>query len=371
MTIDDATIAVLIPAFDEERQILGVLQSMPDFVDHVVVVDDASRDRTAEVVEAAARRDPRIHLIRLEQNRGVGGALAVAYAWARDEGVDVAVTVDGDGQMDPSEMVHLITPLLDGRADYTKGNRLSDPRSWRLIPPVRLFGNAVLSFMTKISSGYWAVADSQSGYSAAGRWALENIEWENVYPRYGRPNDVLVRANVADCRVADVPIRPIYGVGERSSMKILMVIFGISTLLFRRFWWRLTRKYLLLEFHPLLFFYLLGGITGLLAVGLAVRMFAVLASDGFIPQMNALAVAFFAITSLNAVFFGFWMDMEANKHLYVRLHDPRELRASSLVEAPRQLSPPAPRDSSGDGAGDGSAAAQSAQLQDAHQQHER
>lgn len=318
--IDGARIAVLIPAFNEERQIVGVLQELPKFIDHVVVIDDASTDDTRSVVERHRGVDPRVHLVALEQNRGVGGALAEGYEWARRSGVDIAVSIDGDGQMDPTEIRDLIEPLLNDEADYTKGNRLAEPASWRAIPRVRLFGNAVLSVLTKIASGYWSVADSQSGYTAAGRYALDHIPWLEVYPRYGRPNDVLVLANLAECRVADVPIRPIYGVGERSSMKILKVTFAIGWLLVRRFWWRLGRKYILRDFHPLVFFYLLSAVTGVLGLVLTGRLFALWVKNGSVPPTTALAVAFLLITTLNSVFFGFWMDMEANEHLAVRLH---------------------------------------------------
>lgn len=319
MTYRGAKVAVLIAAYNEGTQIGQVLKSLPDYVDHIVVVDDASTDDTTQVVEGMADSDDRIHLLTMDANVGVGGALSHAYTWARENDVDVAVSVDGDGQMDPDEMKDLIDPIVDGEADYTKGNRLIDPRGWRVIPRIRLFGNAVLSLLTKIASGYWSVADSQSGYSAAGPAALHRIDWNSMYARYGRPNDVLVLANVADCRVADVPITPIYGVGERSTMKIAKVTFLIAGLLLRRFWWRLFQKYLLRDFHPLLFFYLLGTLTALVAIGFTIRLFYRWIIDGTVPPITALATAFFAITSLNSLFFAFWMDMQANAHLAVRL----------------------------------------------------
>lgn len=331
---DGLRVAVLIAAYNEATQIAGVISSVPAYVSDIVVVNDASTDSTAEVVRAAATADPRIELIDLPENRGVGGALAVAYVWARDHDVDVAVTVDGDGQMDADEMADLIAPIAEGLADYTKGNRLHDPSAWRVIPRVRLVGNAILSLLTKVASGYWSVADSQSGFTAAGRFALQRIDWEAMYPRYGRPNDVLVLANVADCRVADVPVTPIYGVGEQSSMKIIRVIFAISWLLFRRFWWRLFHKYLLQDFHPLLFFYLLATSTALVGFGLAVRLFWLWYVNGVVPQMTALATAFVAITSLNALFFANWMDMQANEHLAVKLARRRRLGTTADTRPP-------------------------------------
>ena len=319
MTFRGAKVAVLIAAYNEETQIGGVLKGLPAYVDHIIVVDDASTDNTCDVVELAAEADNRIHLLSLTENVGVGGALSHAYLWARDNDIDVAVSIDGDGQMDPDEMERLIEPIVEGKADYAKGNRLADPSGWRVIPRIRLFGNAVLSLLTKMASGYWSVVDSQSGYSAAGRAALDRIDWSSMYARYGRPNDVLVLANVADCRVVDVPVTPIYGVGERSTMKIAKVTFLIAALLVRRFWWRLTQKYLLRDFHPLLFFYLLATLTGVISLLLTGRLVYRWILDGMVPQVTALATAFFMITTLNSLFFAFWMDMQANAYLAIRL----------------------------------------------------
>lgn len=339
MTVRDHRVAVLVPAYNEASQISGVLTALPPFVDDVVVVDDASTDGTADVVRAAAADDPRVHLIVLPENRGVGGALAEAFTWARDAGVDVAVTVDGDGQMDPDDIAALVTPIVEGHADYTKGNRLTSPDSWRPIPLVRLFGNSVLSLLTKIVSGYWGVADSQSGFTASSRHALERIDWHAVYPRYGRPNDMLVHANMADCRVADVPIRAVYGVGERSNMRVLLVTFTISALLFRRFWWRLFHKYVLRDFHPLVFFYGLSGLTATFSLALLVRLLLLWYRDGFVPQTTALVLSFFLITTLQSVFFAMWMDMEANKDLAVRLPLLRRERTRAVAPVPGGVPP--------------------------------
>jgi glycosyltransferase involved in cell wall biosynthesis len=319
MTYQDQTVAVLIAAYNEETQIGQVLKTVPDFVDHIVVVDDASVDDTVGVVARAAETDHRIELIRLTENSGVGGAYAHAYGWARDRDVEIAVSVDGDGQMDPAEMERLINPIALRQADYTKGNRLANPVWWRDIPRIRLLGNAILSLLTKMASGYWSVADSQSGYTAAGRVAIERIDWDAMYRRYGRPNDVLVLANVAECRVADVPITPVYGVGERSSMKIAKVTLSISALLIRRFWWRLFQKYLLRDFHPLLFFYVLATAAALASGVLAVRLVYFWVANGYVPQVTALALAFFTVTTLNSLFFAYWMDMQANAHLAVKI----------------------------------------------------
>lgn len=319
MSVDGTRVAVLIPAYNEATQITQVLTTLPAFVDDIVVVDDASTDETSTVVQRCAAVDPRVHLVRHDVNQGVGGALTTAYKWAAgNDAVDIAVVVAGDGQMDPNEMIDLITPIVEERADYTKGTRLSEPSAWQKIPRIRLFGNSVLSLLTKIVSGYWMVADFQSGYTAASRYTLRNIDWDRIYPRYGFPNDVLVHANIAECRVADVPISPIYGVGEQSKMKVFKVIFTIAMLLFRRFWWRLGIKYVLRDFHPLVFFYGFATLTALSALVLTGRLAWLWVENGYVPQTTALALAFLVITTLNSTFFAFWMDKEANESLAVK-----------------------------------------------------
>ena len=237
MTFKQHTVAVLIPAYNEATQIGGVVKSLPSYVDHVVIVNDASTDTTAEEIQRLAKADHRVIPIDLPENRGVGGALALAYVWARDHNVDIAVTLDGDGQMDPDEMASLIEPIVRGQADYTKGNRLWNPEYWQRIPRVRFLGNAVLSLLTKMASGYWSVVDSQSGYSAAGRLALERIQWDRMYARYGRPNDALdprEYGGMSCSRCAsDAGLRRRRA---RSSMKVAQG--GVSTIslrLFRRY----------------------------------------------------------------------------------------------------------------------------------------
>jgi glycosyltransferase involved in cell wall biosynthesis len=334
MAFNGASVAVLLPAYNEEKQIGVVLKGVPSYVDEVLVVDDGSTDGTADVVRSAAQEDHRINLVRFEDNRGVGAAISAGYIWARGRRFDVTVTLDADGQMSWEDMEHLIRPIADNRADLTKGNRLLSPDDWSRIPKLRLLGNAALSLLTKIASGYWSVADSQSGYVACSRYALDNIEWEKLYPSYGRPNDILIRANVANCRVADVPIRPVYGIGEKSSMSVLKATFGISFLLFRRFWWRLSYKYVLRDFHPLVFFYLLAVFAFVANIAIGVHIGTTWAETGRIPQIAALTGAFLTVTFLNSLFFAFWMDMQVNAPLAVRLSEYFEIRTEIAEGGP-------------------------------------
>jgi len=308
-------IAVVVPAYNEERQIVKVLSTMPEYVDHVVVVNDASRDRTADVTKEIARKDKRIVLLNHDVNQGVGGAIATGYKWSRDNDVDVAVVMAGDAQMDPKDLPLIIGPVVRGEVDYSKANRLVSGEAFRLIPKVRYFGNSVLSLLTKIASGYWHVADSQTGYTAINRKALHLIDWDRMYRRYGQPNDLLVRLNVYDLRVRDVPVEPVYNVGERSGIKIHRVVPTISWLLLKLFLWRMKEKYIIRDFHPLIFFYTLGFCLAVASVAFLARLVWIWITRAYVPDITALAFVFCSVSALQSLFFAMWFDMGRNEGL--------------------------------------------------------
>jgi glycosyltransferase involved in cell wall biosynthesis len=309
------TIAVIIPAYNEEKLIGKVIETIPAFVDHIVVVDDASQDQTGEIVKACQKKEARLTYIRHEKNEGVGGAIATGYQWVRDQGKDIGVVMAGDAQMDPQDLPKLLDPVVEGEVDYAKGNRLFTGRAWKIIPRTRYLGNAVLSFLTKIASGYWHVADSQSGYGAASLKVLETIDWDHIYRRYGMPNDFLVRLNVYQFRVRDVPVNPIYGIGEHSGIKIYTIVFTLSFLLFKLFLWRIKEKYIIRDFHPLVLFYLLGFILTPIGVGFGFYLLIYRMMIGTVAATSALFSAFFTISGLQSLFFAMWFDMEYNKGL--------------------------------------------------------
>ncbi len=311
----DKKIAVVVPCYNEETQIGKVVETMPDFIDAIVIVDDVSKDRTVEVVKALKEKYPQIVLLEHPENQGVGGAIATGYKWARDNDIDAAVVMAGDAQMDPNDLPVLLDPVVSGEVDYSKGNRLIWRGSYRIIPKRRFFGNSILSFLTKIASGYWHVADSQTGYTVVNREVLKTIDWDSMYRRYGQPNDLLVKLNIEDFRVRDVPVRPVYGVGEVSGIKIRRVIFTISNVLVRGFLKRLWEKYIVRDFHPLVLFYFLGVLMFMLFFGLLIRVITMWIIDGFAPPMSSMATLFAFSTALQSIFFAMWFDMEANKHL--------------------------------------------------------
>ena len=320
------SVAVVVPAYNEETQITRVIDTMPGFVDCIVIANDCSKDRTSEVIRSHAQYGtPRIHLIEHSVNQGVGGAIASGYKWCRDNDIDVAVVMAGDGQMDPNDLPAILDPVVDDIADYTKGNRLVTGEAFKKIPKIRFFGNSALSLLTKIASGYWHVADSQTGYTAINAIALRAIDWDGMYKRYGQPNDLLVKLNVANMRVVDVPIEPVYNVGEKSGIKVRKVLFTIGGLLLRLFFWRLKEKYIIRNFHPLVFFYALGFFGLGLSVVLFVRLVLLWAQTGHIPEITFLSWLFSFSTGFNSLFFAMWFDHEENKHLNPPLRS-REIR---------------------------------------------
>lgn len=239
----DLTIAVVIPAFNERRAIARTIATVPPLVDHVLVIDDASTDDTtahAEAAAAASALPARVEVIRHPANRGVGGAIATGYRRALALGADVAVVMAGDGQMDPDDLPALLAPLVDGTADYVKGNRFLHPEIWTAMPATRIVGNAVLSAVTRVTSGYHHVFDSQCGYTAIRRAALEQIALDELFPRYGYPNDLLSRLRIAEMRVVDVPVRPIYGEHWKSGIHLGTALHPIPWVLLRSWGTRLA-----------------------------------------------------------------------------------------------------------------------------------
>jgi len=311
--LDGKRVAVVVPAFDEEHLVGETIRGIPGFVDRIYVVDDGSRDGTAATTVDLG--DARVQLIRHERNSGVGAAIATGYRQALAEEVDVTCVMAADNQMDPAELEALVAPVARGEVEYAKANRLVSGEAWTVIPRTRYLGNAVLSLLTKIASGYWHVADSQAGYTAVSLDALRRLDLDALYPRYGFPNDMLVHLNVQNARVRDIPSRPIYDVGEQSGIKLRSVVPRISWLLFKGFWWRMGQKYVIRDFHPLVFFYAFGAL--MLTVGLVLGLLELalrLAGNAITPASIVL-VAVLLIAGLQMTLFAMWFDMEANKDL--------------------------------------------------------
>jgi glycosyltransferase involved in cell wall biosynthesis len=311
--LEGKRVAVVVPAYDEEKLIGRTLAGIPDLVDRVFVVDDASRDGTVE--QARAAQDPRVEVVVHDRNRGVGAAIVTGYLRALAEGIDVTCVMAGDNQMDPADLAAIAGPVARGEVEYAKANRLFTGRAWELIPRTRYLGNAVLSLLTKIASGYWHVADSQSGYTAIARETLELLDLDRIYPRYGFPNDMLVHLNVINARVRDVPSRPVYGVGENSGIRLRRVVPSISWLLLKAFFWRMREKYVIRDFHPLVFFYVFGILFSAIGVALGATVTVLRVLGNELTVATVVLVALLLISGLLFTLFAMLFDMESNREL--------------------------------------------------------
>lgn len=308
-------ISVVIPAYNEEKLILQTIENCPDYVDKIVVVNDASSDDTGNIIKNSIKKNSKIHLIEHTKNQGVGGSIASGYEWSRDNNFDISVVMAGDSQMDPNDLPKLLDSIIEDGADFAKGNRMLTPEIRENMPKLRFYASQVLSLLTKIASGYWNIIDPQCGYTAINKKALYRIDWTQMYKRYGQPNDLLVRLNVANAVVKDVEIKPIYNIGEKSGINYVKLIFTLSWLLFKDFVWRIKEKYIVKDFHPLVFFYALGGVFFIFTIGLSVRLLYLWWLTGEIPPINALAAMFTFVSMALFTLFAMWFDMDYNKDL--------------------------------------------------------
>lgn len=242
------TVAVVMPAYNVQALVAEAIRSVPSFVDNIIVVDDGSDDGTAAAVRAVQREG--LVQLRHIHNRGVGSAIATGYAEARHLGAEVVAVMAGDGQMDPSDLPAMLGPVVRGQADYTKGNRFLHPDVWRVMPRARLLGNVVLSLITRLTSGYWRLFDSQCGYTAISSRALAAIDGgRTMFARYGYPNDVLARLRAVGARVVDVKVRPVYE-GQPSGIRLWTVVYPILFVLLRSMGRRLWQQWLRPQLPP-------------------------------------------------------------------------------------------------------------------------
>ncbi|WP_070137798.1 glycosyltransferase family 2 protein [Crocinitomix algicola] len=363
--IDGKKVAVVVPAYNEETQIGMVIESMPDYVDRIVIVNDKSKDKTEEVILEYIKKDgkspislkpfptpvvkniyneaeqvvrqieleeikyyvpseiknedpdnSRIILISHLENGGVGAAISRGYKWCKDHEIDCTAVMAGDGQMDPAELFGICAPVVHDNVDYVKGNRLIHPSAKYVIPKTRLFGNSVLSILTKMASGYWRISDTQTGYTAISLSALRKIKIHDIYKSYGMPNDTLIKLNINHCTIKEIEIKPIYKVGEQSKMKIMKVIPTVSMLLLKGFFKRLWIKYFVRDFHPLFLFYLSSFILGLASLPYLFKILKFVYNDVTINTQPLLAFLFLSISGLQAFIFAMWMDIQDNERLY-------------------------------------------------------
>ena len=231
-----------VPAYNEEAFIASVVQNMPSYVDRIYIVNDGSTDGTSRIVSEMCRRNDRLVLIDHQTNRGVGAAIASGYKKCLEEGMDIAVVMAGDNQMDPAELPRLLVPIVKGEAGYSKGNRMSSLRHMKGMPLWRRFGNSLLKWATRVSSGNYNVMDPQNGYAAASAEELQRIDLDTLYPYYGYCNHLLTKFTVAGVRAVEVPMPARYQ-GEKSKIRYGKYIRKVGWLLLRNLAWRMEMKW--------------------------------------------------------------------------------------------------------------------------------
>jgi glycosyltransferase involved in cell wall biosynthesis len=323
-------IALVIPAYNEQRLIKPTLENVPKTVDQIIVVDDCSTDNMPKVLRKYMKKDKRIIAIRHKKNQGVGQGIITGYKEAVKQNCDVAVVIGGDHQMDLKDLSNFLEPIHNKEADYIKGNRFmfdhtrkykdtQDGSAFKVMPRQRFIGNSLLSFIAKWASGYWKIFDTQDGYTAITKEAIQRVNWKKAWKGYGYVGDWFALFNVYNLRIKDVPRRAIYLKGERQSqINIPRYMRIVLPRMIKSFFWRIKTKYVYQDFHPLVLFYVLG--LTLLPAGLLLGLFLItkwLVHGGAINISGTKAVltALFMITGIQSIFFAIWFDMQANEHL--------------------------------------------------------
>ncbi|EMA35269.1 glycosyltransferase family 2 protein [Halobiforma nitratireducens] len=343
------SIAVVVTAYEEASFVGRVIKTVPEFVDRIYAVDDASPDDSWEVITRVADRinestEPESELaiadggdarrvvpIRHDENRGYGAAVKTGYRRAAADGIDVVAVMNGDGQMDPDVLDRIVDPVVSGEADYAKGNRLLSPEDREGMSTFRFVGNAMLTGLSKFASGYWTIGDPQNGYTAISREAIEELDLEAITDQYGFLNHVLTHLNVAGFRVADVAMSAVYG-EEESSIRYVPFVRFVSLLLLRSFLWRLKRRYVVEGFHPAVVFYgagtagIAGGSAGL-AGSLRRR---VQGEDAFAGTVASFATLLLGVVSLGGAI---RMDAEESADLEVTRYEYESVESESESES--------------------------------------
>jgi len=258
--VNGAIITVVIPAYKVEKHIINVITTIPDFVDNIIVVDDACPNGSGNVAKTVSNK--KLLVMFNKENLGVGGAVIQGYKKSIELGSDIIIKMDGDGQMNPSYIKELIYPILNNKADYTKGNRFVDFKALKSMPKIRLFGNSILSFLIKVASGYYNIMDPTNGYTAISKNLVKSINFDNIANRYFFESDMLINLNIHNAVVKDIPIPAQYG-DEKSSLSIKKVLLTFPPKILGGFAKRIFYKNFLYNFD-MLALYLIAGVPLLL-----------------------------------------------------------------------------------------------------------
>jgi len=305
-------IGIVVPAYNEDELIIDTLTGMPSYVDKIFVINDCSTDDTLSNIEHQKEKDDRIIIIDHESNKGLGQSLIDGYIRSKESDVEITAVMAGDNQMHPDDLSKLLDKIIDENYDYVKGNRLLHQNISNM-PRYRFLGNALLTILTKFATGYYFLMDPQCGYTAIKNSTLKNITIEKMTKGYGYNADILCMLNIQRFKINDAEVTPVYG-KEKSKIKLWKYIPKTSSLLIRLFFRRIWKRYIVLDFHPLVLFYLFAFFnTIFIIIPFVIRFFYMYFKFNQLPKTTLSILVFTFLITFQSILFAIWMDMDYNK----------------------------------------------------------
>jgi glycosyltransferase involved in cell wall biosynthesis len=305
-------IAAVVPAYNEELLLPETIRGMPEYIDKIIIIDDCSRDNTYELILKMSESDSRLILIKHEVNQGLGQSLIDGYACSLGLDIDITVVMAGDNQMNPDDLPSLLDKIIIDNYDYVKGNRLLH-KNIKTMPTYRYFGNAILTILTKFATGYYFSMDPQCGYTAIKNKVLSKIPITSMIKGYGYNADILCMLNIQGFSVADVEVEPIYD-REKSKIKLWKYIPTTSCLLIKLFFKRIWQRYVILDFHPLVFFYFFAFFNSIfILIPGTVRFFYLYFYKNEFPSTTFIILSTTFLITTQLLLFAIWLDMDYNK----------------------------------------------------------
>jgi len=250
-------VAAILPCYNEEKLIGKTVETLPSFIDKIIAVDDNSTDSTFEVIEELAKKHKKVIPIHLDPNEGIGGAYIHGFDRAIEDKIDLVVTMAGDAQCNPDYISSMIDSLIDNKLDYVKANRFVHLDELKQMPKMRRIGNTIITILTKFSSGYYSIFDSQNGYGVFKRETLEKLPFEHIGRRYDYENTLLIALSIMGAKIKDVPVPAIYG-DEESTIPVFKTTLRALRVVWKGFWTRMYYKYVVVNFHPIALFLFSG-----------------------------------------------------------------------------------------------------------------
>jgi glycosyltransferase involved in cell wall biosynthesis len=308
-------ICVIVPAFNEEALIIETLNGIPEYVDKICVINDASTDNTFALLKNQKQKDCRIEIINHIKNEGLGKSLIDGYKLSKiNDEINITAVMASDNQMHPDDLVNLLDKIIDEEYDYIKGNRLLHIKILSM-PKHRFIGNSILTILTKFATGYYSLMDPQCGYTAIRNSVLKKIPIEKMTKGYGYNADILCMLNIQRFKVSDVEVQPIYD-KEKSKIKLWKYIPKTSGILINLFFRRLWQRYIVLDFHPLVLFYLFALFNMIFIIlPLTIRFFVLYFKTDEAPKTTLVILVFSILMTFQSILFAIWMDMDYNKKI--------------------------------------------------------